>query len=142
MAYCTLQNIIDVVSEAVAIQLTDDDNQGLVQQEKIDKAIFFADQMIDSYLRGRYQVPFQSVPGLITNLSTDLAIYFLYDRRLGVDMPASVESKYKKAVDSLEKLQKGSMVLESENAGEKPSEYRTNKNADDREFNREVWEKY
>lgn len=142
MAYCTLANITDVITEEIVIQLTDDDSAGTVDQDHVDRAIERADELIDSYLRGRYQVPFTIVPGLVNHLSADLSIYYLYDRRLNVEVPASVENRYKKAIEILERLQNGDLVLDSADAGSKPSEYRTNKDADSRDFNKDVFDKY
>lgn len=143
MPYCVLQDIIDVISEEIVVQLTDDDNQAAVDEDKVDKAITRADEMIDAHLRNRYDVPFSVVPELIHNVSTDLAIYYLYDRRLNIQIPESIEKRYEKAIEILKSLQSGLLVLDSADAGgSKPSEYRTNKTADDRIFNKDVLEQF
>lgn len=143
MPYCVLQDIIDVISEEIVVQLTDDDNQAAVDEDKLDKAIARADEMIDAHLRNRYTVPFATVPELIRNISTDLAIYYLYDRRLNTQIPESIEKRYEKALAILASLQSGDLVLDSTDAGgRKPSEYRSNKTADDRIFNDDVLEQF
>jgi len=84
MPYSTLADLKNQLSEDQLIQLTDDENLGVVNQAVIDKAIVDADAEIDSYLAGRYTVPLSPIPPLVARFSADLAIYNLYSRRMAV----------------------------------------------------------
>lgn len=138
--YCSLENLLEHLSEDVIIQLTDDEGSGEINQGRVDAAIEKADDLIDSYLRSRYTLPLAITPGLIRSLSIDLSIYNLYARRLESKMPESIEARYEKAVGDLQRLQKGDMVLDvQETGGSAPSDYRGNKTPTDREFNDDVW---
>lgn len=140
MPYCTVDDIKKSIPEANIIQLTDDAGTGVIDQTKVNEAIAYADQLIDGYLRGRYSLPLNPVPGLVNKLSVDLAIFHLYSRRFELEMPESMMAKYKNAIKLLEQIQKGLVLLgiESSETGPGQGYYKTNKTADDREFNKTV----
>lgn len=107
MAYSTAVDLKNYMPEAQLLQLTDDNDVDSIDVEKLDDAIRRADDLIDGYLRGRYELPLPTVPSLIQDLSTRLAVYFLYKRALYVMMPESVKDEYKDSSGVLEKIQKG-----------------------------------
>lgn len=110
MAYSTLNDILERIDEAAVIELTDDASAGLVDQTKIDGAIARADKEIDAWCGGRYAVPFVTVPAIITELSADMAVYFLYVRRVD-EVPAGRKDAYQAGVKLLEKISKGQISL-------------------------------
>lgn len=142
MAYCTTNDIIDAITEDNLIAVTDDDNVGEIDQAKVDKAIARADELINNHLRLKYTVPFAApLPQLVNDLSTDLSIYFLYSRRLETKVPEGIEKRYDKAINQLQQLQKGEMVLDLV-SGDQQSELRTNKSAADRVFDKDSLDKF
>ena len=143
MPYCTLADITDRIPEENLIQLTDDENEGAVNEDRVTAAIGDADELIDGYLRGRYTLPLDPIPALITKLSIDLAVFNLYSRKLELVMPEAMSDRYKNAVKVLEHIQSGKISLGTE-AGNtpEPGEYKTNKTASDRMFPKTELEKY
>lgn len=144
MPYCTLDDIKDHIPEKNIVQLTDDEDLGVIDQAKVDNAIATADIIIDGYLRGRYALPLSNpVPGLIKTLSVNLAIFHLYSRRLELEMPEAMISRYKNALKVLEQIQKGIVTLGIETAETGPGQgyYKTSKTSDDRVFSKDVLEK-
>ncbi len=138
MPYCALADITKAVPEKDILQLTDDSGLGVIDQVKVDDAISYADQLIDGYLRGRYPLPLTTVPGLIKNLSSDLALFHLYSRRIELEMPESMMAKYKNAIKLLEQIQKGLISIGIETAGSSAGSYKTNKTSADRKFSKDV----
>lgn len=139
MPYCTLDDLKSSAVEATLVQLTDDDaSTGEIDHTKVAEAIAYADQLIDGYLRGRYTLPLNPVPGVIKNISVDLAIFHLYARRPELEMTEAQMFKYKNSVKLLEQIQKGLITfgIESADSGPGAGEYRTNKTADDRVFSK------
>ncbi len=144
--YCNLDNIKDQLSideilplvndekRAVAdIDLTDKDDECLI---RINDCIRKADNEIDSYLRSRYELPFAEVPEEIIDISVDLAIYNLYMRRKRLNMPESIDKNYKKRIQDLKELQKGTKLLKAD--GKTPdmsTDIEVNKRPEDRIFN-------
>ena len=98
MSYCTLTNILNLISEATLIALTDDAGAGEVDDAKVAAAIADADATIDSYCQGRYTIPLSPVPSKIVQISVDIAVYNLYSRS-DLDMPEVRKERNKEAVD-------------------------------------------
>lgn len=109
MAYCTLADIES--SEEDLIELTDDTDTGEVDQSNVDKAINHAGEIIDGYLRGRYTLPLDPVPGLLTTLAAVITLRRLYGRRPRLKVPESLADDYKNAIKLLESIQKGLVTL-------------------------------
>lgn len=116
MAYCTLADI-EAPNEDL-IELTDDGDTGEVDQDNVDKAIGNADELIDGYLRGRYTLPLDPVPGLIRTLSATITLRRLYGRRPRLAVPDSLSDDYKNALKLLENIQKGLVTLGAPTTGE------------------------
>lgn len=108
--YCTLADITAMIPEEIVLQLTDDDNLGVIDQAKVDKAITDADCDIDGYCGTRYQVPFDVVPPIIVRICAKLAIYNLYARKVEV-MPEVRAADKKNADKLLTDISKGTVVL-------------------------------
>lgn len=136
MPYCTLEDIKKAIPEENLIQTTDDEGFGVVNVERVDEAINSADQLIDGYLRGRYTLPLNPIPGLIKKLSIDLAIFYVYSRRFELEMPQTMTDRFKNAVKILEQIQKGLIKLGIE-TDQSPGQgyYKTNKSKEDKIFN-------
>jgi len=141
MAYCSLDDLKEIIPEDNLIQLTDDNNIGIIDQSKIDTAISNADIMIDGYLRGHYDLPLDPVPGIIKKISTDIALYNLYSRRFEMDIPDGMRDRYKNALKLLELIQSGKVTIMNLEASESRV-YKTNKSSDDRMFPKETLDQY
>ncbi len=106
MAYCTLDDIRDMMDEEEIIRYTDDHDQGIINTNATDKAISGADAYIDSLIASRYSVPVLPVPDIILGYAVDIAIYKIYTRR-GRAAPEGIRNKYDDAVKWLEKVAAG-----------------------------------
>jgi len=105
MAYCIQNDILEQVDEDVLIQLTDDDDAGVVDADVVTRAIADADAEIDSYCGARYNLPFYPVPEMVRKLSVDIAIYNLFARRKGA--PDDRKKRYDDAIRFLRDIAKG-----------------------------------
>ncbi|KQC03148.1 MAG: hypothetical protein APR55_07120 [Methanolinea sp. SDB] len=109
MAYCTQADIAEQIPEDELIQLTDDDDLGVIDASAVERAIADADAEIDGYCGKRYSVPFAPVPVMIRKCSVDIAIYNLFPRREGA--PESRRTRYKDIIRFLENIAKGVVSL-------------------------------
>lgn len=136
--YCTLEDIKESISEEILMQLTDDESSESIDSSIVSNAINFAQEVIDAHLRGRYNVPLANIPDLIRHLSVNIAVYYLYERRLSLEMPASITDRYKNSLKMLEMIQKGLLKIGGEDAvtGAGHGHYKTNKR--DRLFSMET----
>lgn len=111
MSYCTLSDIRGMAPESDLVELTDETDAGVIDQAKIDAAIGYADELIDGYLRGRYDLPMSPVPGMLKNLSADIALYRLYKNRSKLAVPEAIKDGYTNAVKLLGAIQAGTINL-------------------------------
>ena len=109
MAYCTIDDLEDQISEDELIMLTDDAAAGVVDTDIAAAAIAKSDALIDGYCGKRYGVPFTTVPDVIKQFSADIAIYNLFGRREGA--PEDRRTRYKDAIDFLKGVARGDNSL-------------------------------
>ena len=111
MPYSTRADVESKLSRARLVELTDDENDESQVDARIDEAIVRADTKIDSYLRGRYEVPLiltvQGEQDMIRDISTELTIWELYKRRGDFLISESTKERYRDAMKDLENIQKG-----------------------------------
>lgn len=110
MAYCTQEDLVNQIEEALLKQLTDDAGADEIDEDIVARAIADADATIDSYCQGRYSVPLSPVPEKIRELSVDIAVYNLYSRR-GRVVPEVRKDRHQAAVRFLERVAEGKIAL-------------------------------
>jgi len=109
MAYCTQSDILEQIDEDRLIQLTDDNDAGVIDTDVVDRAIADADAEIDAYCGTRYDTPFSPTPAMIRKISVDIGIYNLFVRRRGV--PEDRQKRYDNAIKFLTNVSKGLISL-------------------------------
>jgi phage gp36-like protein len=120
MAYCTLDDLKEKISEDELIELTDDDDVGVIDISRTDRAISDAATKIDAYCAARYRVPLDPIPEIIRMLSVDIAIYNLLQRRSGAT--EARQRDYKDAVSFLQNVASGKATLGQQPEPESPDE--------------------
>lgn len=123
MAYCTQTDILEQLDEDTIIQLTDDDDVGVVDDAKVTRAIADADAEIDSYCGVRNEVPFSTVPTVIRMASVDMAIYNLYSRRQGA--PDTRAKRRDDRIAWLKDVSKGTVSLGENDPDAPPADRHT-----------------
>ncbi len=127
--YSTLNDVIALSDEATIISLTDDEQLNPASIDpavhtkilgRINSAISRADETINSYAGKQYSVPFSTPPALVVQLSSSLALYFLYLRRASV--PDVVASAYKADIAALKDIASGAVSLGLDPAPASPAE--------------------
>jgi phage gp36-like protein len=109
VAYCSQTDIEYVITAEVVTELADDDGDGVADTAVVDWAIGRADNLIDSKLKARYNVPFSTVPALIKDLSAELAAYYLGERRQRIS--ESMQNRYDGAIKLLNRIAEGRLLL-------------------------------
>ncbi len=107
--YIVKADILEQMPEIDLIQLTDDDNTGLVDDGIVDGAIANAEGEVDGYLASRYTTPLSPVPDVIKAFTVDVAIYRIHGRRQGA--PEHIEKSYENAIKFLKNASNGVVTL-------------------------------
>ncbi len=114
MAYATQDDITLIYSDD-ALYVADRDNDGVVDDAAIARALKSASGEIDSYLGVRYSLPLESTPDLLVQFCVDIAIY-----RLALSRDVLSEEhrrRYEDTLKHLEKIAKGTASLNLGSAG-------------------------
>jgi len=117
MAYCVKADMVSRFSEIEMVQLTDQDNLGIIDDTVLDLAINDASAEIDSYL-GNYTLPLVTVPLSLVRIACDIARYYLYDDMVPAD--GVVLKRYEDALRFLRSVAKGDISLGVDNEGNSP----------------------
>jgi len=116
MGYFTLEDLKSELSEAELIELTDDDQLGIINQTHIDWAIAKAGAEFDSYAGVVMEVPLSTVPEIAKQKSMTIGIYYLYSRKSAV--PEVRSKNYDDAIAWLKAVVKGEAVIGAQTASE------------------------
>lgn len=106
MSYCTQTNMIAELGEDELIQLTDRNNNGVIDVSILAKALTNADAKINSYLTA-YLLPLVSIPANFELIACDIARYYLFKDAV----PNAVKDRYDNAVKYLEQVGRGTIAL-------------------------------
>lgn len=116
--YCDVQDIKDDLTEKVVAQLSNDENPNVVNEEIVRKYISESTQLIDGFLRSRYSLPLEKEHSIIKKVCVDVVKYELYKRRGKVF--DNIQNLYKDGISTLEKIQKGMIILDEGTAETRP----------------------
>lgn len=113
MKYCTLADLQLAIPERTLIQLSSDDPLATeINAPVVGEAVRYAEEMVDAYLRGRYNLPLAPVPTIVKDTTVALARHWLYARRPeGNDLPDAVTRTYKGSLDLLETIRDGKVTI-------------------------------
>lgn len=128
--YCSQADVEKVISRRTLIQLTNDssvdapvaDDDGrvfsraqasVINSDVIDDAIRSACELIDAYLRGRYDVVAvkASSPTVLRDLAVNIVRQKLYERRPEMEVPKTVETSYTATRQMLTDIKNGGLTL-------------------------------
>lgn len=113
MPYATLSDLIARAGEAEVRQVADRDRNGLPDEDVVTAALTHADNVVNGYVRTRYDLPLATVPDLVRTWAVSIARHFLH--RNGP--PEHVVADYKDALAALKDLAAGRIALPDAGGG-------------------------
>lgn len=143
MRYCTRADIGNAIPEITLTQLSNDDPAAEQPNENvIGDGVRQAEELVDGYLRGRYNLPLDPVPTVLRDAVIYLARHWLYQRRPENALPEAVKDSRKDTMKLLESIRDGVVTLgmPSGQAAPEPGEIRVR--ARRQQFSSDLWEKY
>ena len=144
MHYCTQNDLALAMSERDLILLSNDNPKATeVNPVVVEIAIKSSGEIVDGYLRGRYNLPLQSTPSILKDITVNLARHWLHARRVGgAAMPEGVTSTYKTSLDMLTQIQNGKITLGLPSGHDAPEPGRMRARAKNPIFGRELLDKF
>lgn len=119
-AYASVEDFVLRVGELEAIQLTDREHTGEINQRILSVALADSASQIDGYLAGRYPLPLASVPQNLVRICCDLARYRLASMS-ETAISEEVIERYRLTLKELEYIANGkvSLGIETQDSQEK-----------------------
>lgn len=143
MRYCTRADIGKAIPELTLVQLSNDDPAAMLPNEEvIEDGVRQAEELVDGYLRGRYDLPLDPIPTVLRDAVVYLARHWLYQRRPEGAIPDAVKDSRKDTIKLLESIRDGVVTLgmPSGQAAPEPGEIRVRSRA--QQFGSRLWEGY
>lgn len=109
MTYASRDDMVRAFGESECIALTDRNYTGAIDDDVLSGGLERASARIDSYLAGRYPVPWTDTPGILVGICCDITRYEL----VGADTQPTEEirTRYEDAVRYLERVADGRITL-------------------------------
>jgi phage gp36-like protein len=145
MSYSLDTDLLKEFSESDLAKLTGDPTGTTVDTSRIAYARVNADALIDSYLSGRYDVPFESpIDPIIAKLSLDITVANLYDySNHRTSIPNTVVWRKLNAMQLLKDIQRGNVFLNTGvTLSGKENAIISNKTEDDKYFTKDLLDQF
>ncbi|KGQ36494.1 gp436 family protein [Gallibacterium genomosp. 1] len=110
MMYATAEDFVLRIGEQQAIELTDRDRTGEINQQVLAVALADSSSQIDGYLLGRYTLPLASIPDNLVRICCDIARYRLVSMS-EVTTTDEIIERYKLSLKELEQIASGKISL-------------------------------
>jgi phage gp36-like protein len=143
MRYCTRADITNAIPDMTLIQLSNDDPAATLPNDGvIEDSVRQAEELVDGYLRGRYDLPLDPVPTMLRDAVVYLARHWLYQRRPEGALPDAVKDSRMGTIKLLVSIRDGvvSLGMPSGQAAPEPGEVRVR--ARRQQFGGDLWERY
>ena len=112
MHYCTRADIGKAIPELTLTQLSNDDPTAELPDESvIEDGVRQAEELVDGYLRGRYDLPLDPVLSVLRDAVVYLTRHWLYQRRPEGAIPEAVKDSRKDTLKLLESIRDGVVTL-------------------------------
>lgn len=143
MRYCTRADLGNAIPLMTLTQLSNDDPAATAPNESvIDDGVRQAEELVDGYLRGRYQLPLEPVPSILRDAVVYLARHWLYQRRPEGALPDAVKDSRKDTLTLLENIRDGVITLGTPTGQPVPEPGEIRVRARPQQFGTQQWGRY
>lgn len=143
MRYCTRADLGNAIPLMTLTQLSNDDPAATAPNESvIDNGVRQAEELVDGYLRGRYQLPLDPVPTVLRDAVVYLARHWLYQRRPEGALPDAVKDSRKDTLKLLENIRDGVITLGTPTGHAVPEPGEIRVRARPQQFGAQQWDHY
>ena len=112
MPYATQDDLVPLrLTQKDLIELTDDDDTGMVNTAIVTAALEEASGRVESYCRARYVTPLQPSDD-VKALTLDIAIYLLFSRRRETPTSDTVQQRFDQAIAFLKDISNAKASLD------------------------------
>lgn len=139
--YSTDAQLLKDIDEETLIQITDEENAGVVNWGIVSEKRADVDALIDSYCGRHYDVPFaEPVPRIVGMLSRALLVHELYKIKNAV--PDTLKEQYEANMKLLQLIADGKLRIRGTDAPQNVSDAGITVQAATQMFPHDRWDKY
>lgn len=143
MHYCTRADIGKAIPELTLTQLSNDDPTAELPDESvIEDGVRQAEELVDGYLRGRYDLPLDPVPSVLRDAVVYLTRHWLYQRRPEGAIPEAVKDSRRDTLKLLEGIRDGVVTLGMPTGQAAPEPGKIRARARRQQFGNDLLERY
>ncbi|MDE9812439.1 gp436 family protein [Pseudomonas aeruginosa] len=143
MHYCTRADIGKAIPELTLTQLSNDDPTAELPDESvIEDGVRQAEELVDGYLRGRYDLPLDPVPSVLRDAVVYLTRHWLYQRRPEGAIPEAVKDSRRDTLKLLESIRDGVVTLGMPTGQAAPEPGKIRARARRQQFGNDLLERY
>lgn len=112
--YITATDLLTELGQDRLVQLTDLDDKGEKNDDRISRAIEYAEETFNLYARTRYVIPIAPVDALVKGICIDLAVFHFYKNAELEEGVYTVRLRaHDRAIKKLENISRGLVLLNS-----------------------------
>lgn len=129
MGHVSYNDIIERIDYKLLVQLTNnhvEPGNTPPDDDKINSIIDSTNDTLDGYLRGRYALPLENPSNIVKESGIVIATYRLHALKSIAAMPPSLDTAYNNAISTMNKIQKGEIILDEGTAETRPGYIITN----------------
>ncbi|MGE0256933.1 MAG: gp436 family protein [Alphaproteobacteria bacterium] len=116
MSYAAQSDLVTRFGQAELLQLADD-GEGAIDATRVAAALTAADNLIDAYIGGRYDLPLATVPPVLVDKACDIARYEL----MGQGATEAAQIRYDAAIALLRDIAAGRAALPLDDGDDAPA---------------------
>lgn len=126
--YITLEYVKKKITVSDLNLFGNNDGSGNLNDGYITDIVDDANNFVDSYLSGVYEIPISPVPEILVRITFDIFYYRILSARHSYKVPEEITKQYERSLLLLKDMQRGLFLSEAEpQDGKKPGSILTNK---------------
>lgn len=123
MAYATQADLELQMPAVTLAQLSNDTDPTTVNATVINRAIEDAESSVNSFCRGKHDLPFNPVPNYVRKWTVTLAEVNLYGRRTDLLLPPATKAKFDLVMTELRGVRDNKILIDDENSAANTANY-------------------
>jgi phage gp36-like protein len=109
--YIQRSDISHIISNLNLVKLTNEGtNLQIADETVIEKLINYCNSFIDDSLRGKYNLPLNSIPEVLKDIAAGIFIFKIYERKVGTPMSDEIQKRYDNALSNLKNYTSGNFL--------------------------------
>lgn len=140
--YITLEYVKKKITVSDLNLFGNNDGSGNLNDGYITDIVDDANNFVDSYLSGVYEIPISPVPEILVRITFDIFYYRILSARHSYKVPEEITKQYERSLTLLGEMQRGKFLSKAEPTGKtKPGSIVSSKEGESKYFTKDLLSK-